>query len=548
MADEATFAERMNAIAADFLQTVVIVDDRGLERPKPPAEVEEPGPITESDPPSAEDMDEVVELIVPDSEAGNEDDIAHALDGKQLIDAFAECGLVCGVIDPALGEEETVIVTALQAGRRSDLLILDWYMLGQYGTIALDILDSILGEAAGDTKRRLRLVAIYTGERDLAGIVEAVASRLGRHYPDCALSRKDSFTLDKGPVRVVVLAKPHAQVTGQDRRVPFGEMPSRLIEEFALFCRGIVRAVGLACLAALRRDTHRLLHVLEPALDVGYLSDRARLPRPAEGERQLLEIVVGELRSILEDNEVTAIAQLPGLKAWLRAAVDETDIGTAIDPHGFRVEQLLMLLKTGVSDDKKVQAAIDAGIGLPKNGKGTRKVSNAFSESPEAALAADERYADRVLSRSHYGRPQRQLDLGTIVVDGDGEYMLCMQPQCDAAGLARATQFPFLPLKAVSYGQAADFIVQGADRTQLRLALQRKPSRLRQFQFDPGETGTVLALSDNTRHTFTTSDGVSVHWVTQLRPSFAQRAAHELGHQFSRVAVDDPESLRLSRR
>lgn len=548
MTSETAFGTLMEKIANDFLQTVVVVDDRGLD---PVGVVASPDATTNDDGGETLSEDVAAEAVelelksVPDEPI----DAAHALNAKQLIDAFAGLGLVCGVIDPDAGDEEVVVTRTLGAAKTADLLVLDWVLLGQFGDISLEILDRVLEEAAGETKRRLRLVAIYTGEEGLGGIVDKVAKHLEKHYEDCTLERTGDFSLTKGPVRVVVLAKPYAKVAGEDRRVDFPDVPARLIEEFASFSRGIVRAVGLASLAALRRDTHRLLHVLKPELDRGYLADRARLPRPADAEYQLLEIVVGELRSILEDNGVTSIAGLPGLEAWITDEVANSKIGKPIDSHGLGIEQLVLLLRDGLADDSKVKAAQEAGVGLPDGASGRGKASRAFCETKEEALVADARYANRVLSRTHYGRPRRQLDLGTVVAANGTAYMLCMQPQCDATGLRGPIDFPFLPLKRVNEGEAADFVVTPTGQSEIRLSLKRQPSGLQQVTFEPHvDDQMVLADIDGDRHVFTARDGSKLEWVSQLRPKFAQRAAHELGHQFSRVAVDDPESLRLSRR
>lgn len=551
MTDELSFDDRMQKIARDFLQTVVIVDDRGLEPSAPVASPEVP----DDDPLGAEVVEEVVRLTPP-SPGDEPADRAHGLDAKRLTVAFAQLGLVCGVIDPDPGDEEVVVTRALGAARTADLLVLDWVMLGQFGHITLQILDGVLDEAAGATKRRLRLIAIYTGEEDLEKITEDVAQRLEKHYGDCDLERTGNFAVSRGPVRVIVLAKPYARVSAEDRQVAFEDLPSRLVGEFALFARGIVRAVGLASLAALRHDSHRLLHVLHPELDPGYLADRSRLPRPSDAERQLLEIVLGEVRAILEDNEVTLIAELPGLEAWATDAVASSSIGKTLHNKGLDVAQIMLLLRDGLAEvsggkdkDARVAAAKAAGIGLPAGASGRAQASRAFCESKQDAIAADARYAHRVLCRTHYGRPRRHLDLGTVVAVGQSEYLLCMQPGCDATTLTGPTAFPFLPLKRVNDGDPADFVVMPVGLGWVRLKLKRQPSGLRQVTFAPEASHQpILAAVTGDRHVFKDIDGVEHEWVSQLRPGFAQRAAHELGHQFSRVAVDEPEALRISRR
>lgn len=520
---ETPFTDRIEEIASDFLQTVVVVDDQAIDH-------------------------------------GEGADAAHRLDTRVLINAFADRGLVCGVIDPE--DEETaeeVAERVSKAARRSDLLVLDWKMGLKAGAgpgdIAVEVISKVLGQAE-NTSRRLRLVAIYTGDGALETFIVRVGDELKarEHYKECPLET-DDFCVTKGPLRVVAFAKPETRVRAgaEQRVVAFDELPARLTHEFARFTRGIARGVALSSLAALREDSHRLLHVIPEDVDPGFLGDRTRLPIPSDAEAQLLDIVTGELQSILEDNQVTEIAELANLELWIQERLADGPMGTALPGHendGLEEAQLRHLLEHGGLEGRLgIEAATDAGVKLPKGRKAAVALgSAAFSSIAEDAVKADALYGERVMTRSRYGNPAPMLTLGAVVERGEGEHprhLLCMQPECDSVRLTQVTSFPFLPLVEVGPDAGADLALGD-----LRLRIKYPPSGIVLLAFAPAEDEVVRAKCLDKRFLFETDgpEGEVIEWLCQLRPSFAQRAAHELGEQLSRVAVNEPEFLRVSKR
>jgi hypothetical protein len=261
------FLEATRETAARFLHAVVIVDDQAALGSEPKS----------AGPPTGDSQfgRRTKKKLTPPLGVPLGDDDEHELNAKVVVDQFAELGLVCAVLKPE--KDENPERPTVAAARRADIVILDWYLNGVGGDIALSLIEAILrsDEAAPD-RGRLRLIVIYTGQAALYDIVDSVREAIAAHYPDARTRRPDPFTLSRGPVRVVVLAKSGARIPPKNialsgRKVATTELPQRVITEFSLMNAGIVPNVALESVAALRANTHKLLARLHAGLDSAYL-------------------------------------------------------------------------------------------------------------------------------------------------------------------------------------------------------------------------------------------------------------------------------------
>ena len=136
-----------------------------------------------------------------------------------------------------------------------------------------------------------------------------------------------------------------------------------------------------------------------------------------------------------------------------------------------------------------------------------------------------------------------KLTLGSIVRE-DGEYLVCIQPSCDALRLRGATQFIFASL--TSETSVFDVVVKGTARGDICLKLNSHASTIRTVTFDPDEnTGRVLSRAGDSGQTFISTKGEAFIWVCDLRTSFAQRFAHRIAQNLSRAGLDEFEWQRL---
>jgi hypothetical protein len=543
MTTATTWNEHVLEVVDEFLQTVVVVDDRAfadrdlLEAP------------AADDPPPAQPGGRAVTADLAPPTAPDE----HDLDPKAVTDAFADDGLVCTLLSPKAGEEisDKVVRTA----RRADLVVLDWVLDRDEGKLALELLGKILAEDDQPTRRRLRTIAVYTGQKDLHGVAAQLRTTINAAYGDCDLIEHEAgLAMTKGPVRAAVFAKEHVSDLPDDletRRVAFAELPARLRSEFAALTSGLVTTVALASLAALRDDTHRILSMLSPTLDAAFLGHRAALPVPEDAQAHAVAMVVSEIRSVVEDNDVGRHVDVPALELWLRdPSRSETKFGTLIDDSKrLTAEQLTLMLTRGLGDDEACAAA-----GELKHSKKYFKEKvkphavRAFAATIEKADRSNHEFASRMMLRTIYSRPPRILQLGVIVRTGE-TYTICVQPACDSVRLTANRAFPFLSLAVAEVDSRTNFVVEGPSPDEwVRLLLGSNPRDITMAEFEPGDKGVVEATEHEGSYVFTDVAKTTYQWVAELKPELAQKVAVDLAQQFAQVAVDEAELLRLSRR
>jgi hypothetical protein len=537
-----TFDDHILDIVDAFLQTVVVVDDRAFddddqdETSSGHVEGPRPGP----------GRDVTRELVVPNSQD------AHELNAKAVTDAFAEDGLVCSLLSPR--RDEDVSEKFLRTAKRADLIVLDWVLHGDVGRKTLKLVEKVLADDLRD-RRRLRTIAVYTGQKELLDVANRLAATIDAAYDDCELERQDDgLAMTKGPVRAAVFAKEHVSELPAEleaRRVSFAGLPACLRSEFATLTTGLVTGVALAALGALRHDTHRILKTLSPKLDPAYLGNSAALPDPEEAVGQAVALVAAEVRSVIEDNDVGRNVELPVLRLWLDDAKRKhLRFGELIDPaKRLSRPQVDAILTHGLGTDEGVEA-----IGAIKHGKNYFKktvkheATKVFCDNQDEAAASDADFAHRTMMRTIYSQPARILQLGTIV-QSQGVYRLCVQPLCDSVRLTSTQAFPFLRLEIVEPDRGPDFVVIDPDgEGWVHLQLAGNPSDLVMISFAPTQKNAVTAAVAAGMHSFRDSDQVIHRWVGELKPDFSQRAAFDLAQQFARIAVDEAELFRLARR
>ena len=326
-----------------------------------------------------------------------------------------------------------------------------------------------------------------------------------------------------------------------------------MAEEYASLTTGLVSAVAIQALSALRRDTHRIVEKLGPSLDPGYLGHRVAQPRPTDSEDHLTEMVAAELASILADSKVGTKADRHAINLWLRWASKSRKLKPgqllSVDPK-LTVPQIKKMLQDGLGDEDRFDGHVSGAKQRSKTQlRGIREdATKLFALSNSEAGDSDGVFAARMMLRTTYRNPRRELRLGTIIFRRS-RYFLCVQPVCDSVRLStgRPTSFPFLPLVVAKAGDKIDLVVPHPLRKEwVPLSLQRKPRTIEMIEFEPTGDGVVPAYKQGASYRFISSNG-GYQWVGDLKPHFAHRVASELGHQFSRIGLTEPEVLRLSR-
>jgi len=500
-----------HANPADFLQTVLLVDDQALANA-------ESQPSADGEP-------------------------LHPVAAKQIIDGLADQGLNCAVLAPG-SPDEPDRARVVRLAEAADILILDWTFPGNGN--ALPLLQGVV-EADIERGGRLRLIAIYTGneypETICADICDFLAS-LGLNP-----KKPSSTSIVAGFVAVSIFSKPESGVV--QPTISGAELATRLPELFMeTFGDGMLRRVALAGITAVRRRASHLVTKFSIPVDFAYLSHRA-MTAPLAAEEFARQLIADELATILSDEVIEAWVDQPAVESAVAQRVPAVDNVRVVAKSGMK---LLDLPRTAVAQALLDTEELKGTIGT-KSWKDIGSFTSCFLDGADEptqlanATQIDERFTIlATFSRTHVDAgnphgPSPRLGLGTVL-ETDGAYLLCMQPLCDGARMEEAEKrpFPMLPLDVATADASFDLVLPIDELNNFRLRLRLRLRELLLPTFAATDRGTVAAPleSDGTRW-FVDSENRRFRWMGQLRLDQAHRFAAFLGTSAGRIGLDEPE-------
>ncbi|MCB0047315.1 MAG: hypothetical protein KDD92_17960 [Caldilineaceae bacterium] len=542
-------------VAESFLQTAVVFDDSAeFYRYEAPTNITAPdeAPIrTESQ--AAQVMDADTDVV--DSEENG----AHFLYAKAVIDGFAKKRIICSVIKPEKDDLDESVSVMNDLARSADIVVLDWSIYKDNGKTALDILsNAIKGDDSFDSGQ-LRLFAVYTGAPELSEIFEKIQKRLATELEDeekeIEEREEEKLSYSFGSAKVILLAKsetPNLLPEFKKYVVPFEELVDRLTEEFAGMTAGLVSNTVLNSLAVVRRNTHRILTRFQGRLDAPYLTHRFMLPDPEEAEALLISMITEEFYGLLEDAESGKMADLSMIEAWLDA-INPGELKLENDVS-IRSEDVLSILESGYNSwtENRPENTTPSKSKLKKSGRQlhTMALTAYFSGLTGAAEDADwldEHFSHVTMIRSRYNNTEPTLSLGTIIRhEAETEescYFVCIQPRCDCVRVFEERKFLFLPLEKNE--KHFDFVVCEDDSFH-RLICRRKPFDLQLIPFNSShEDGRIRAVKNNVGN-FEIMDcnNVRYQWLGELRGDHGLRLTNQFAVTLSRIGLDEAEWLR----
>ncbi len=539
-----TFQDLSVQNVARFLQTVVVVDDKAhFERRPTSNDNNSVSGISEADDEGPNGPHP--NLVSPQPDAAHSSVDAEDLDAKALVDGFAKEGIACTVICPY--SQDDVVTQVTKVAELADIVVLDWILDRDNGKRITKLLRKLISDESGPDRKRL--IAIYTGERDLGDVAERVFRLLSEssgEVPECP----SDFEAEKGPLRLVVFGKEHTQVAPENteltnRIVGVTELPNRLIREFAQMTTGILPNVAIAGLSEIRAQTHRLLTMFSSTLDPAYLGHRLLTPHPSDAEEAVVAMLVAEVLSILEHGNVAKQAGIDSIRAWISEKTENESLRPQDlfrCPHD-TPSALLGFLENGIDNLREV--------GL--RGRKWERVTHAFTSVESQADESNRQFAKLMHVKTRYQSPPPSLTLGTILfseTDQCGKYWICLQPKCDSVRIGERRSFPIVPMTQVQKPKCDFEIVVRHRDCWILLRVPRKPAEINMFTFEPDDDSMnkVTATSMEALWKITSTEGTTFEWVAELKDEHAQRIANEFASGFSRVGVSESEWVRRSGR
>lgn len=579
--DITTFDGLCNRAVKAFMQSVVVIDNEASlnsdnsRNPIPPVNAARkrttaPGMVKAN---PTENFKDDKEKLNAEASNNEEEPEAHRLELNKVSQAFAEQELTCGVYlpteqDPA-GMEELIRAT-VQAIRPTDACILDWQLRKGDSTPAIKSIKKVI-QRDKEEGGRLRLILIYTAEKldDAFPVLQTALE--DEKYQVTVHDLEDGPVIASDHFRIVFINKPTRMWNqeGAAAVVQWKDLPQRIIREFTILSRGLLRAFALESVAAVRRDIHRILAQFDEDLDPVYAGDRATKPDPSDASNLIVELLCSELNYTLSHSKGAqeSLAET-GLMLWLKTHEaqgsfrDDTNqfkVGE-VDVVGLNAETRSTLLKSRAAEN-----------GTWVNEKSAVRVRKNFFSDDEKAETASLKLASlstlvRTASLGVAPPDGVRLRFGTIVrleqADENetkkpdeteqhesmdkGEVFLCLQPSCDTARING--ERPFLFVKLVPDHKRFQLpIPEGTGFSHWRL-----PEKDERFILTPtfpasDQSGVVLAKKGSACHSFYFSDvhGRKWFWLADLRDLTAVTMRDEALQPFSRVGVNSLEWLRL---
>lgn len=555
-----SFANLSISIATQFLQTVVLVDDKAF--PSDVFETAKPAKIEGITTPGRR---KTASDETSSSEKPN--DSSLQIDGKKLIRDFASLGLVCTILQPEKDNAD-VTATTVKVSSRADLIVLDWIILDDDGECAKDIISAVI--KADQNSQRLRLICIYTSSLDLEVISEAVQANLTQQGFNCELSDSESIDINLGATKIVFLTK-NIDKLDENKLVSLENLPLRLITEFTKQTMGVVSNTALVALSAVRSNTHEILHRLHPKIDAPFLSHRSALSDPDDASELLVELVTSEIRAFIDRQNIAEYtASLDAIEKSLaqRLEISKTPFamkwgsGTPSETIDLPVEDLKKILEIGIDSwvsNHPTQKVKD------KKKDFKRSLTHIFSQSDENPSPLEREFAMltslvRWYQKSHFSKDSKlpPLTLGTIIkrkieLAEDINYFLCIMPSCDCLRLVESRSFPFIPLSVIpqNYTDQKNFSLVVLDQNEsfsspIYLQHQTNVYMQRLIEFFPSANCKIMPLNQEGEVIFKDKNNVEYQWIGEVKHTVVQKIVNEFISKLFRIGFDESEWLRKS--
>jgi len=544
-----SFFATSKAIANDFIQNVVFIDDKAFD---------------------------------------NSDNIGqHDFNAYEVTKAFAAHKKICAVYKPKTAQD---IDDLAQLAKKADVTVLDWQIdipketpskdleeedddsEDPRGIHTLKIIRDILSDPIVG-KGNLKIIIIYTGEPDLDGIADKIHTNV--ESAGIATLKKDFCEICTDNVKILVIAKADQTLVAEGRQheqfqqvpdlkpriVSYEQLPDYIIDRFTKVTTGLLSNFALKALTIIRENTFRFISLYNKDLDNAFLAHRLLLPDQDDSKELLVELFAHSIHSLLTYNAVSETVGTEEVLSW-------------IDTKTFNF-QIPILEKILSIDNNSIKSWITDGFAKmcsdlwAANGYGSisGKQKKGFEEKLNTLPAyfitgdRDDKFDKQFSILTHHKsifKPSPlppKLTLGAIIKGTKtGKYWVCIQQRCDSVRLKGMRKFLFLPLEPIASTSNDTFHFVTEDG--VRLKLQKKSYALRTIKFfvEDGET-LIKANKDGERFFFEpyykdgrrdyeAANDELYEWILDLKDLHAQRIVSEFTSQLSRVGLDEAEWLR----
>ena len=525
----------------NFLQTVVFVDDKIYASPPTGTVIEEKKGSAPKTRKAATKSAEKIKSGISVA-ALEESEEENPFSPHDIQASFAKKRIVCSLHQPLKGRSVGVESDTYKLCASADIVIIDWDLYGDNGEKAKTLTEHLVVQSLEEDPHQLRLILIYTDTPNLFAIADKVSERLTAKISD-EIEYNDA---DKGlafytlNARVVVLGKPTNRL---EEFKPFEvsevELANRTVAEFCKLTNGMLQGGILMGLAAIRKQSRKILTKFHSGLDAAFLTHRALSLPDEEAFDHITPLLVAEIEAVLGDSLKSPLLPNSILKDWC----DNREFGTCtqtkingVDIHDFAYNFCCSgenVLKTpglqSIPSKKQLQYVLC--------------IDDTTQNPPLPDVSLMSELAVLMSQRTQYGSQRKFLKLGTMLRECSGQerYLLCLQPVCDSVRLSGSKPFLFCymdkPDKKVTH-----IVPDGKKYCELSFNPCKENRAI--IVFSANHKKMVAEKKDaDTKHLFSDEEKNEYRWVAQLKPDHAQQAAEQFAREISRVGLTESEWL-----
>lgn len=530
------FAAHMQALAQEFIGTVLFVDDQIPGKQIANGAYESKNELKEA-------LLEIEQLQTPGDQRP---DIDHVLDIRKLSKACSDKGILCSpVYTSQISSEEAkniLVDKVVMLSNKADVIVLDWQMEDKSGPVGMGTTaQAIVHKLRSINKDRAVLVCIFSAE--LAANID-IAALSGDHVT--------AFYVNKTPERA------------------YEELPEHIFKKFSDMHSGLMSAAALAAIKVIRDNSHRILSLYSSGHDPAFLSHRCYLTRPEDADVFATELMAATFEDLMRGNEaITKYLSNDVLKAWVdlkcKDLPDKEFSVKKLDPIQVNNDMRKLWVEVGITkwmhDNLNAGADANKSDAINKWGKDSTKslvgyfsneltTETEFARQTTFAKLTSHAFADAVNNNA-----ATYLSLGSILKNEKEEYFMCIQPLCDSGRLKaeHVNKFVFIKLVKKVFSLADDgnkkgfnIVVSDGENNDVYLKASEDISTLDVFWFSasPGNDKVIMKIGELVQGKQNETADVKFTFLAQLKSSQAQRIAMRFLNKVTRIGLDESEWLR----
>jgi hypothetical protein len=495
------------------------------------------------------------------TEAELEDEKAHRLDIRKISDSFAENGIACAFVlpDDDEADENSTMRRVLNAAKISDIVVIDWYLLGSSPVLTIKLLAAIAAQDIAESGR-MRLICVYTGQPLDDGIFADVKKALGAGGVELTDVPNTKFCAKATNCLVSVLNK---------IEVPPVNLPGELTRLFTCLADGLIPSFALAAVGAIRKNTHHMVTRFGGTLDSAYIANRLITNPPGDVAELMRELLVAECDNALGlDRIADDYLEISSITKWLNLKQDDFIVPSYKSGKGDAKQTIDInrtvingLLNFGVGDRTFTTDGIN-DVEFPDFHR--NKIAIALCGGIEAARNTENEFSRLVaFRREAFGQSKLfsevnwkpSLTTGTVLRLQEGNmtrYLMCLTPACDALRIKEPR--PFVFLEGIPSDQPYNLVVRDVDDSEVGLFFDRKHPSISTFHFAPDEEtqrvrGIIEAANGQAPKFLFKSMNGDTHefsWLGEIRNGRAVSEMAGLASNWMRIGIIDSEYLRLA--